>query len=178
MAQRVFLAIRTLLYASGFFLVLAWLLPAFLNISSSPAAPSQSPWRTLGILPLLIGLAIILWCVTNFVVEGKGTPAPFDPPRRLVVTGPYCYMRNPMYVGGLLFLIGYAVLFVEFSITLLWYAVALIVAVNIFILAYEEPILKRKFGGDYEKYCRNVHRWMPRLHPWHPQSEQAVRAGT
>src|SRR5690242_16174804 len=135
--MRVFLALRTLVYATGFFFVLGWLFPAFLKIRASSVSPSGSGWRLLGAVPLLIGLAIMFWCVANFVVVGKGTPAPFDPPRRLVVSGPYCYLRNPMYVGGLLFLVGYAVLFAEFSLVLLWYAIGLIVAVNLFILAYE-----------------------------------------
>ena len=178
MAQKVFLAFRTLLYASGFFLVLGWLLPELLHIHSSPITHLASGWRRYGLLPLFIGLAIMLWCCANFVVEGKGTPAPFDAPRRLVVNGPYCYVRNPMYVGGLLFLVGYALLGAEFSMALLWYAIGLIIAVNIFIMSYEEPTLKRLFDGDYDEYCRNVRRWIPRIRPWHPQSRHAVSAGT
>jgi len=129
-------------------------------------------------VPILIGLALMLWCAANFVVVGKGTPAPFDAPRRLVVSGPYCYLRNPMYVGGLLFLVGYAVLFAEFSPVLLCYALGLIVAVNLFILAYEEPTLRRKFSDEYTEYCRNVRRWIPRVRPLHAQEQQAaVRGG-
>ena len=119
----------------------------------------------------------MLWCCANFVLVGRGTPAPFDAPRRLVISGPYCYVRNPMYVGGLLFLIGYALLFVEFSTALVWYALGLIVAVNLFILFYEEPTLKHRFNGDYEEYCRNVHRWIPRIRPWRLKSKQAAAAG-
>jgi len=83
-----------------------------------------------------------------------------------------------MYVGGLLFLVGYAVLFAEFSPVLLCYALGLIVAVNLFILAYEEPTLRRKFSDEYTEYCRNVRRWIPRVRPWHAQEQQAaVRGG-
>ena len=177
MNQRILLALRTLAYATGFFLVLGWIFPALLNIRGSGVPFSPSSWRTFGILPMLAGLAIMLWCCANFVVVGKGTPAPFDAPRRLVVAGPYCYVRNPMYVGGLLFLGGYALLFAEFSIALLGYTVGLVIAVNIFILCYEEPVLTRKFNGDYKEYCRNVHRWIPRARPWRLREHQAVVAG-
>jgi len=169
--KSVLLALRTLVYAAGFFFALGWLFPAFLRIRGSTLAPSESGCRTLGAVPIFIGLAIMFWCAANFVVVGKGTPAPFDAPRRLVVTGPYCYVRNPMYVGGLLFLAGYAVLFAEFSIALLWYAAGLIVAVNVFILAYEEPTLRRKFNGEYIEYCGNVRRWIPRSRPWRPPEQ-------
>ena len=175
--MRAFLALRTLIYATGFFFVLGWLFPALLKIRRSTLSTSEPGWRALGALPILIGLALMLWCVANFVVVGEGTPAPFDAPRRLVVSGPYRHVRNPMYVGGLLFLVGYALLFAEFSPVLLWYAVGLIVAVNLFILAYEEPTLRRKFNGEYREYCRNVRRWIPRIRPWRPQKQQASVRG-
>ncbi len=178
--MRIFPALRTIVYPTGFFFVLGWLFPTSLKIRGSKIDASDSGWRILAAVPILIGLAIMFWCAANFVVEGKGTPAPFVAPRRLVVTRPYCYVRNPMYVGGLLFLGGYAVLFAEFSPALLWYAVGLIVAVNVFILAYEEPILRRKFDGEYREYCGNVRRWIPHIRPWRPREQQAhVRgAGT
>lgn len=76
---------------------------------------------------------------------------------------PYRYVRNPMYLGAGLFLAGCAILFSEFSMTLLWYALGLVVAVNLFVLLYEEPVLRHKFGHDYHRFCASVPRWIPHL---------------
>jgi protein-S-isoprenylcysteine O-methyltransferase Ste14 len=166
MGQKMFAAVRGVIYATGFFFAAVWFVPRFIKIRTSLDLPLQSSWRVVGTLPLVIGAAIVGWCFFNFAVVGRGTPAPFDAPRRLVVTGPYCYVRNPMYIGGLLFLAGCVVLFAEFSLTLLWYAFGLLIGVNLFVLFYEEPTLRRKFRADYEEYCRNVRRWIPHLRPW------------
>lgn len=91
-----------------------------------------------GVVMGAAGGALALWCVLAFVFLGRGTPAPFDPPRRLVVQGPYRVVRNPMYIGAGLALAG---------------------------AALEEPTLRRAFGGEYEEYCRCVRRWWPRLRP-------------
>jgi protein-S-isoprenylcysteine O-methyltransferase Ste14 len=88
------------------------------------------------------------------------------PPQRLVVVGLYRYVRNPMYLG---FFVGWAGLWVIFgraSAAAIAWACAAVVAVALFVLLYEQPTLRRKFGADYEEYCRNVHAWIPRLHPW------------
>lgn len=83
-----------------------------------------------------------------------------------------------MYVGTGLFLVGGAILFSEFSIRLVWYGLSIAIAVNLFILLYEEPTLRRKFNGDYREYCRNVSRWIPRVHPWQPEPRQIATAGS
>ena len=107
------------------------------------------------------GALLALWCVFAFVRIGKGTPAPFDPPRRLVVRGPYRFVRNPMYIGGGLAL-GGAALFYE-SASLLAYAAAFLLAAHFFVVVYEEPTLRRGFGAEYEAYCQRVRRWRPGL---------------
>lgn len=112
----------------------------------------------------LLGGAIALWCILAFVTLGKGTPAPFDPPRRLVVRGPYRYVRNPMYIGAGLALAG-AALFYR-SPSLLGYAAGFLVAMHLLVVFYEEPTLTRLFGDDYSAYRASVRRWLPavRLH--------------
>jgi protein-S-isoprenylcysteine O-methyltransferase Ste14 len=105
------------------------------------------------------GALLALWCVVTFVAIGKGTPAPFDPPRRLVVRGPYRFVRNPMYLGGALALAG-AALFYQ-SLLLLAYGSIFLFAACLFVLFYEEPTLRRTFGADYEAYRRHVGRWLP-----------------
>jgi protein-S-isoprenylcysteine O-methyltransferase Ste14 len=106
------------------------------------------------------GGAVALWCIFTFVTIGKGTPAPFDPPRRLVIRGPYRFVRNPMYIGAGLALAS-AALFYE-SLPLLGYAGLFFLAAHAFVVWYEEPTLRRTFGQEYEKYCHQVGRWWPR----------------
>ncbi|MGH7644806.1 MAG: methyltransferase family protein [Gemmatimonadales bacterium] len=105
------------------------------------------------------GAALALWCVLTFALVGKGTPAPFDPPRRLVVGGPYRFVRNPMYVGAGLALAG-AALFYQ-SLAVLGYTALFFALTHTFVLFYEEPTLQRSFGEEYEAYRRRVGRWWP-----------------
>jgi protein-S-isoprenylcysteine O-methyltransferase Ste14 len=108
------------------------------------------------------GAVIALSCVWAFAFIGKGTPAPFDPPRRLVVRGPYRFLRNPMYVGAALAVAG-AALFYQ-SIQLLAFVAGFLLVTHLFVVLYEEPTLRRLFGLDYQDYCRRVHRWFPAAH--------------
>jgi protein-S-isoprenylcysteine O-methyltransferase Ste14 len=113
-------------------------------------------------IPLwLMGGAILLWSFWNFLIDGRGTPAPIDPPKELVVAGFYRYVRNPMYFGVLMILIGH---FLWFGFWwLLAYTVIAFVAVHTFVTLYEEPTLKRKFGTAYEEYLKKVPRWIPKF---------------
>jgi protein-S-isoprenylcysteine O-methyltransferase Ste14 len=110
----------------------------------------------------LLGGVMVLWSFWNFLVQGRGTPAPIDPPKELVATGFYKYVRNPMYVGVLLILIGHFLWFGFWS--LLAYAGLAWLATHLFVTLYEEPTLKRKFGTAYENYLKRVPRWIPRFH--------------
>lgn len=113
-------------------------------------------------IPLwLVGGAMLLWSFWNFLIQGRGTPAPIDPPKELVAVGFYRYVRNPMYVGVLLILIGHFLWFGYWS--LLAYTAVAFVVVHMFVTLYEEPTLKRKFGAAYEDYLHKVPRWIPRF---------------
>ena len=118
------------------------------------------PLRFLGIIPLILGAGFYLRCAWDFTFTGGGTPAPFDPPRRFVANGLYRIVRNPMYVGVTLILTGEAIVFE--SATLLAYAAILGLGFHLFVIYYEEPILKKKFGETYEEYFRVVPRWIPK----------------
>jgi len=122
--------------------------------------------RPLGWIVVAIGAAIGLPCVWQFAWRGLGTPAPFDPPRRLVISGPYRFVRNPMYLGMGTALLGEGIVFPKITTLMLTMVIVLAVAVSAFIMLYEEPTLRRLFDGDYENYCRNVRRWIPRLRPF------------
>jgi len=113
-------------------------------------------------LPLwLIGTIILLWSFWNFLAQGRGTPAPIDPPKELVAVGFYRYTRNPMYVGVLLVIIGHFLWFGFWY--LLTYTVFIFFAFNTFVAYYEEPTLRKKFGAAYEDYCQRVPRWILKL---------------
>jgi protein-S-isoprenylcysteine O-methyltransferase Ste14 len=92
-------------------------------------------------------------------VRGKGTPLPLDPPKKLVVEGPYRIIRNPMYWGVGSVILGEAAVFHSVALTEL--AIIFAGGVVLFVLFVEEPVLKRKFGAEYEEYCRRVPRWLP-----------------
>ena len=119
-------------------------------------------WSYFAIPLWLAGSLIILSCFRDFVVKGRGTPLPTDPPKELVVTGLYRYMRNPIYVGALLIFLGHFLWFGTWA--LLMYALFSFIGVYAFVLLFEEPNLKRKFGRAYEDYLEKVPRWIPRLH--------------
>lgn len=106
---------------------------------------------------ILIGAAIYLRCAWDFAVEGLGTPAPIDPPKKLVVTGLYRWFRNPMYQGVLLILLGECLWFRDIALSI--YTAAFAVLFHIFVVFYEEPILRNRFGASYIDYCRQVPRW-------------------
>ena len=113
-------------------------------------------------IPLwLIGSVVVLWCFWDFTFKGRGTPVPTDPPKELVVTGLYRHVRNPIYTGVLLIFLGHFLWFGYWS--LLIYTVLAFLGVHFFVVLYEEPTLKRKFGADYEDYLRNVPRWIPKV---------------
>ena len=113
-------------------------------------------------IPLwLIGEAIVLWCFWLFSFHGQGTPLPIDPPKKLVIIGLYKYVRNPIYLGVLLLLTGHVFWFGRANLIL--YLLTIFLAFHTFILFYEEPTLRKKFGASYEQYLKQVPRWLPRL---------------
>jgi len=114
-----------------------------------------------GCLLVLIGASIYAWCVWDFATFGRGTPAPIDAPKKLVVRGLYRYTRNPMYVGVLSVILGWSVLSGAFELVL--YALVVGTGFQVFIVFYEEPHLERDFGSEYGDYRRRVGRWLPRL---------------
>jgi protein-S-isoprenylcysteine O-methyltransferase Ste14 len=132
------------------------------------ARPDFSGAGPLGVLLIACGAAIYFWCLWHFTVTGRGTPAPIDPPKVLVAKGLYRYVRNPMYIGVASAIGGQAILFRSRAVGI--YLFWAFVTINLFVLFYEEPVLRGKFGEAYEKYCEQVPRWIPRLWPRKPHS--------
>lgn len=114
----------------------------------------------LGLIIVGIGAAIYFWCLFDFI-RARGTPAPIAPTEEMVHRGLYRYVRNPMYIGVLTVIGGQALWFG--SMTVLIYGVTVFMIVHLFVIAYEEPTLKKTFGEAYERYCRDVPRWVPRI---------------
>jgi protein-S-isoprenylcysteine O-methyltransferase Ste14 len=111
----------------------------------------------LGLVPLALGFVALLWCVRDFYVSGKGTLAPWAPPRKLVVVGLYRSARNPMYVAVTLVLVGWAWAFG--SVGLFVYTAVVAIAFHLRVVLGEEPWLARTFGGDWQQYAEKVPRW-------------------
>jgi len=120
--------------------------------------------RAVGALFMAAGIAGLVACFARFALQGLGTPAPVAPPTRLVVSGLYRHVRNPMYVAVTAVVIGEALMLG--SRALLGYAAVLWLLFHVWVLLYEEPALRRRFGESYREYCANVGRWIPRFTPW------------
>ena len=129
-----------------------------------PALLGLSWLRVLGVLFIVVGFPVLVDSFLRFAIHGLGTPAPIAPPQRLVVTGLYRYVRNPMYVAVLLMIFGQGLLFA--SVPLLEYGIVVWLGFFAFVLFYEEPTLRAEFGNEYRDFCANVPRWLPRVTPW------------
>lgn len=155
--------IRTLVYAVFFIGLLIVYLPGRIMGWTGTTMPLEvhGPQIT-GMVVGAVGVALTFWCVFGFIRMGRGTPAPFDAPRQLVIRGPYRFVRNPMYIGAATILAGVAIFYESSAIVI--YAVAFLLVFHLFVVFYEEPVLRRKFGPDYIAYCHRVGRWWPALH--------------
>lgn len=155
-------ALRTMLYMSGFVLLWGWVALGVRRWDPSLGIFLPEWVRLAGVVSIVAGGVIALACGALFAARGHGTPAPFDPPREFVAVGPYLWVRNPMYIGGLLVLVGFGLVLRSLSILLL--ALVLALVVHLFVLYYEEPGLERRFGASYVEYKKSVNRWLPRRH--------------
>ncbi len=153
-----FTLFRAILYASGFIALLLIYVPMQVAERAGISYPeAQGVPQIAGLAIGTIGALIALWCVLTFTLVGKGTPAPFDPPRELVTTGPYRFLRNPMYAGASLALAGASLYFQ--SLALLGYTAVFLTLTHLLAVLYEEPTLKRLFGAAYTNYFQQTKRW-------------------
>lgn len=136
------------------------LIPYYILSARGIAVLHWGPLQIVGLVAIAVGGTILIRCIVEFASRGRGTLAPVDPPKTLVVQGLYRYVRNPMYVGVASVLLGETALFQ--SSALLYYTAVWFVIVNLFVIFYEEPTLRARFGESYERYRRSVGRWIPR----------------
>lgn len=155
------IALKTLLFTVLVPGTVAVGIPYLLLASGIGSVYDIGGFKFIGIVPIALGVVFYIWTAGDFVLMGRGTPAPLDPPRRLVSRGLYRIVRNPMYIGVLLMLIGEGVFFG--SLAILVYAILIWSVNHLFIIFYEEPTLRKKFGAAYLEYCRVVPRWIPKL---------------
>jgi protein-S-isoprenylcysteine O-methyltransferase Ste14 len=123
-----------------------------------------SLFRLVGVVLLAAGLPVLLDSFARFALQGLGTPAPIFPTRHLIVSGLFRYVRNPIYVAVVSLILGQGLLFGNVSV--LEYGIAVWAGFHLFVLLYEEPVLRKSYGPEYEEFCANVPRWIPRLRPW------------
>ena len=144
---------------------LAFLIPVLITrIGFNVDFSFHGTLRLFGIIPVLLGFIPLINSFITFKNDGDRSPHPFNDAPKLVVTGFYSYVRNPMYVGVLLIILGLVIIFLNYLI--LTYGFILWAFVNTFIIKYEEPKLTETFGAEFKEYCKNVHRWIPRIKPW------------
>jgi protein-S-isoprenylcysteine O-methyltransferase Ste14 len=171
--------IRHLLSIAALPFVVTVVIPVWLartnNISAPPGTTALQIFaQVAGLLLLALGLFLFASSLRRFAGEGEGTLAPWDPPRRLVVRGPYRHVRNPMISGVLFILFGEALILLSRP-HLIWALIFL--GMNFLVIPlFEEPGLRRRFGESYIEYCRHVPRLFPRLRPWEPAAPPADRA--
>lgn len=153
--------VRAATYATFFVGLLLVLLPArLLSLAGVGPPTSTGVQQILGAILTVAGAALGIWCILTFVFVGKGTQAPFDPPKRLVIRGPYRALRNPMFAGATLALTGAAVYYG--SSALLAYAITFWLLMHLAVVFNEEPVLRKTFGVEYANYCEKTGRWWPR----------------
>jgi len=150
--------LRTLVFGAVLPATILVLIPALILDATGTEGPG-GVLRLGGLVPMMVGIAILAWCFAGFIVEGEGTPAPYDPPHRLVTGRLYGWVRNPMYVAVATILLGEAIFYA--SAALLAWTVLAWVLLNFFVVWYEEPTLRRRFGPAYEAYLEHVPRWVP-----------------
>ncbi len=157
-------AAASLLVGAAFFSLWFWLLPSWLGFRVDMTETAS--WHWLFVIPSILGFAVALRCVWDFGWTGRGTPAPIAPPQRLVAVGYYRYVRNPMYVGFMTGWLSLWIIFGRADLPVILAALFVVAGVAAFVQLYEEPTLRKKFDGEYELYCKNVPRWIPRVRPW------------
>jgi protein-S-isoprenylcysteine O-methyltransferase Ste14 len=159
--KTLFIALRAAIFSTGFIFLWGWVALNLRSRYDTTLGFALSGWtHGLGIAVMAAGGTLAFVCIATFVTRGEGTPAPMDPPRKFVAAGPYRFVRNPMYIGGFMVLLGFGLY--EHSTAFLLFTLPWLLLAHLFVILYEEPHLRATFGAPYNEYCRSVGRWLPR----------------
>jgi len=156
-----FIALRALFYMTCFVWCFGWLALQVQPLDDRLGMALPAWGEVAGVILMVAGAALVLVCAGMFIVRGRGTPAVFDPPRHFVALGPYRLVRNPMYLGGLTLLVGFAL--ARRSLSMLLLALGLFGVFHLFVAFIEEPGLERRFGQSYLDYKKSHNRWLPKF---------------
>jgi protein-S-isoprenylcysteine O-methyltransferase Ste14 len=161
-SKRLYTAVLTFFMTLIFSALMCYFVPRLILSSDFDLfALESNVFLFIGLVPIILGLVILIGFIWGFIVAGTGTPVLYDMPEELIVRGSYRFVRNPMYVGYYLLLLGQAILFKSFGFLL--YLAVLFLLFHLLVVFVEERMLKEKFGELYEQYCKSVPRWIPRL---------------
>ncbi len=159
--MRTFLvALRALVYTIAAVLLFGWIVLSVRTFDRSFGVLFPAWTEIPGIILTVVGGILVLICFGIFVARGRGTPLVLDPPKEFVTLGPYKYVRNPIHIGQVTLFIGLG-LYLR-SVSVLFFALVWLVLVDLYVVYFEEPNLKNKFGATYQDYCKAVPRWIPR----------------
>ncbi|MBI1806810.1 MAG: isoprenylcysteine carboxylmethyltransferase family protein [Ignavibacteria bacterium] len=153
-------AVRAFIYMIGFILLWGWIALGVRRYDHSFGVVLPLWTEIVGIVLMIGGGILAILCVGIFVVRGKGTAAPFDAPREFVAVGPYRYVRNPIYIGGWIVLIGFGLY--QHSLSILFFSLVWLLLAHFFVLFVEEDGLEKRFGHSYLEYKKSVNRWIPK----------------
>jgi protein-S-isoprenylcysteine O-methyltransferase Ste14 len=153
--------VRLAIRSFAAFLACPGIVAGVLPLLIARGGPHDLGFRELSYVPLALGTGCLVWCIRDFLVSGRGTLAPWDPPKSLVVVGLYRFVRNPMYLAVLTIIVGWALFFGSRSLEL--YLAVVAVAVHLRVILHEEPWLRRQFGPDAARYLAEVPRWIPKF---------------
>lgn len=158
--SKAFIVVRGLIYSSAFIFLWVWLAASIRRLDSRLILEIPAWLQPIGWLLALAGALLTALCIGTFVTRGRGTPAPFDPPREFVASGPYRYVRNPMYIGAAGVILGAGLVLSSPSIVLL--TLPFLAVMHLFVVLHEEQALTERFGDSYLRYKSAVHRWLIR----------------
>lgn len=158
--RTLFLALRALIYVTGFVLFFGWIALAVRAFDQSLGVVLPAWTNALGVVFMVVGGILVITCAGIFVLRGRGTPAVFDPPKEFVALGPYKWVRNPMYIGGFVLIVGFGLY--QRSVSILLLSLLLALLFHLFVLAVEEHGLEKRFGHSYLEYKKSVNRWIPK----------------
>ena len=156
-----FIILRSIIYVPLFILFFGWIALNVRGFDRQIGALLPLWARSIGIVFMTVGGILVLTCVAVFIIRGRGTPAVFDPPNQFVAAGRYAYVRNPMYIGGFILLVGFGLYHISISILIL--SVILLGLFHLFVVFVEEPRLEKTFGESYFEYKKQINRWIPKL---------------